>query len=574
MIILLTASLAASQNPTDPKKPAEPKDLRTDAVEFLRETVGEINNMRSLENRISFAAEMASLMWFSDAKEGRAMYQGLTGDLRQLLIKYDFELNNLAAPSIGEDEDYPPVGLFVEVSSQAQLKRKFQKALQMRQQITLSLAEHEPDMALAFYYDSVAALTSAEFLSRGEEEDSFFLLQLMNQIAESNAAKAAQLASKSLSKGVTYQHIELLKKIYAKDAEQGVEFASAVVGRLKTAKSDGAEAWVLSSLILFGEETAGKIGKGDDRKPVLTNQEIRDLVEILAQNVLSTGSENEIGNGTSYVELIEKYSPSRAAQIRAKNLKKNRAIGGSGDIDAIASPTAESLNSEAERREKTINERLEAEKKVLEDVKNLDSTSLSDEARSKVVTESRKIIRQTPGKDRKVTGLSLLAAQVAKAGDKELADEIMKEAESFVNSQPKNYQDYLLTWMLIAGYAEVDTAKAFPMLTDTILRLNGTIAAFVKSAEFIDVQGEIIGDGEVQVGQFGGSMLRNLIRDLKIAEPTLRSLAKADFAKTKAVTNNFDRPEARVIAKMMVLRTILSEKENAKDTPGSKSELQ
>lgn len=143
----------------------------------------------------------------------------------------------------------------------------------------------------------------------------------------------------------------------------------------------------------------------------------------------------------------------------------------------------------------------------------------------------------------------------------------MKEAETFVGSQPKNYQDYMLVWMLISGYAEVNTDKAFPMLTDTIVRLNDTIAAFIKAAEFVDAQGEIMDDGEVQVGQFGGAMLRGLTKELKIAEPTLRSLAKADFAKTKAATNTFDRAEVRILAKMLVIRTILGKEKGSPDDP-------
>ena len=52
--------------------------------------------------------------------------------------------------------------------------------------------------------------------------------------------------------------------------------------------------------------------------------------------------------------------------------------------------------------------------------------------------------------------------------------------------------------MLAGGYAEVNPDKAFPLLESTILRANDTISAFVKVAEFIDVNEEIIADGEVQ----------------------------------------------------------------------------
>ncbi len=129
-----------------------------------------------------------------------------------------------------------------------------------------------------------------------------------------------------------------------------------------------------------------------------------------------------------------------------------------------------------------------------------------------------------------------------------------------VDPNPKNYQDYLLSWMLASGYAEADPDKAFPLLESTILRANDTINAFVKVAEFIDVQEEMIDDGEVQVGMFGGSMIRELTGELGMASGTIRSLVKADFVKTKNLTNTFERGEVRVLARMMVLRAVLDKR--------------
>ena len=165
-------------------------------------------------------------------------------------------------------------------------------------------------------------------------------------------------------------------------------------------------------------------------------------------------------------------------------------------------------------------EREDAEKQVFEDVMKIGSKQLPKEERDKVIAEARRIISQTPGRDQKVTAISMLAAQVAQAGDKELAAAIMTDAASLVNPSPKNYQDFLLTWMLASGYAAADPDKAFPLLDDTIGRANETIAAFVKAGEFFDVAEEMIQDGEVQVGAFGGGMVRGLTGELGMADST------------------------------------------------------
>ena len=584
LILLLSVSFVSAQNPSDPKpdakKAEEVEKLKKEAVSFLRETMAEVNSMRSLENRLSFGAEMASLMWFHDEKEARAMYLGVTSDFRQLLVEYDMQLNQIAMTETSGDDEPVSRGLFDDLSNKANIERKLQKALEMRKQIAMSLAEHEPDLAMSFYSDSLTALTNPQMRKNSVEQDVYFELQLMNQVAESNAAKAAQYAIKSLDKGVNMQHIELLKKIYKKDADKAIEFASAMVSRIKSDKSDAESVYMISTFVRFGEETAPKPPKSDGKKPVMTTSDMRDLVEIMAKAALAVDDDNEM-NGEGYMELFEKYTPTRASQIKAKFRSKRvgansassaAAYGANSAANAMAAAVSTAAvagppSPEAERKAKELEDKVAAETKVMEDVASLGTKPLPKDERAKIITQARKIISKTPGKDKKIASLSMLAAQVAKAGDKELAAEIMKDAEGLVTSQPKNYQDFMLSWMLISGYAEVDPEKAFPMLSDTILRLNDTIAAFIKAAEFIDVRGEMIDDGEVQVGQFGGGLLRGLTSELKIAQPTLRSLAKADFNRTKAATNAFDRPEVRVLAKMLVLRTILSPKETSQEDP-------
>jgi hypothetical protein len=239
----------------------------------------------------------------------------------------------------------------------------------------------------------------------------------------------------------------------------------------------------------------------------------------------------------------------------------NTAANASYDDDMVY--TSNSMSNSA--RNSAGDERAKANEKVLQDVMSLGEKKLPKEEREKIVTQARKIIAETPGRDKKIMVLSALAGQVAAGGDKELAAEIMKDAASFVNTNPRNYQDFLFNWMLAGGYAAADPEKAFPLLEDTISRANDTIAAFVKVAEFIDISGEMIDDGEVQVGAFGGSMIGGLTGELGMADSTVKLLVQADFEKTCALANRFDRPEVRMLAKMIVLRAVLDEKKSTEN---------
>ncbi len=569
LLLLISATIITAQTTPETSKAEEKEKLRKDAVEFLRETVTDINNMRSLENRISFGAEIASLMWFNDEKEARQMYQGVDADFRRLLLEFDAQMNDASAK---DNDDDPTTD---ETVDKARLTRKFQTALEIRRQISLSLAEHEPDMAMSFYYDSVAAITNPDFRKSTAEPDTGFEIQLMTMVAVTNAAKAAQFGAKSLDKGVTFQHIELLKKIYAKDADKGAEFAAAIVSHIKSNKLEGTEDSVVNALIEFGEETSKK-GKLGGKKPVMEMSDYRALAEILAVAALGAEAAPDMGSGSA--DIIEKYAPSRSAQIRAKFRTKGPTSGpaaiGTPTTDAVEVPNnavttpspvvvPDSVNTAADRKAKALEERANAEMKMIEEVQTLTSKSVQKEDRAKIIAKARKLIARTPDKNKRLESFCLLAAQVAKSGDKETAADIMKDAEALVNPQPKNYLEFLRSWTLITAYAETDPQRAYPILTDTIMRLNDTITGFVRAAEFLDTNGEMIDDGEIQVGQFGGSMIQGLTGELNIAEPTLQNLAKADFPKLKAVTNSFDRPEVRVLAKMLVLRAILGEKKKA-----------
>lgn len=562
-----SAQLVAGQAlPAKKAATDDPAAVKKEAVAFLRETMADVNNLRTLENRISFSAELAGLMWFHDEKEARSLYVTAFGNFRELLLQYDYRMNEYG---VGEEEEdihsYRRGPMFGEITEKAKLMRRFQVAMQVRQQIAMSLAEHDADLAFGFYTDSLAAISNPAFRKQLEGGNKYFEAQLMTQIAQSNPGKAAEFGAKSVRDGVSYYHIDLLRKIHEKDAEKGAEMASAMLGQIKGGKHGANDFWVTSGFLnLASESFEGSKGEGGKR-PMLDRDGLRELAEAFAQAILSNDSEH--GGGLQYVDVIAKYAPSRASQIRAKfraasgraGVAVNTAANAVAPTEIASNSAANSAGMRSERERLERESREKAEKEIEEGIKKLGNGQVSKDEREKIVAQARRILLQTPGTDKKIIGLSGLATQVAKAGDKELAAEIMKDAKGLVNPSPKTYQDFLLTWMLATGYAEAEPEKAFPLLEETIMRANDTIAAFIRVGEFIDVAGEMIDEGEVQVGAFGGQMVRGLTSELGMAETTLRTLARADFKKTKDLTSRFDRSEVRILAKMMILRAVLGE---------------
>jgi hypothetical protein len=576
--IVILAAVATAQTDSEKKAAEEKENLQKEAVAFLRETLSDVNGMRSLENRISFSSELAGLMWFHDEREARAMYGGLIADFRDLLMRYDAQMNALGVTP--EDATgRTGIGSFMlEPTDKSRVLLRFTTAMGVRQGIAMSIAEHDAELAFSFYNESLSALSNPEFRKQAENADPYFESRLIAQIAEKDPAKAAQFASRSLAKGFSHYHLELLKKLYTKDPDKGAEFASAILSKVKDGKADkGSDLYLISGLLRYGEETYEASRKPKGKRAIYTTAELREIAEVMAQKILSL-KDSELSGTESYVDIIQKYAPGRGAQIRARYKRGNPDYSPSyygsnsasnvmtirGEMSAMGYSNSNSNTSEYQQQVREREEREKAEQKLQEDIQGLATKQLPKEERERIIAQARKILMQTPGRDKKVVGLSMLATQVAKMGDKELAAEIMRDAARLVNPEPKNYQDFMLTWMLASGYANSDPEKAFPLLEETIGRANDTLAAFIKVGEFIDVAEQMIQDGEVQVGPFGGQMVRGLTSELGIADATIQVLAKADFTKTKNLTNRFDRPEIRVLAKMMVLRAVLNPKDPSK----------
>ena len=68
-VLLSFATAAFSQSAAAPKPTEAELKLTKDAIQLLRETSQQVGNLRLVENRVSFNAELAGLMWFYDEKE-------------------------------------------------------------------------------------------------------------------------------------------------------------------------------------------------------------------------------------------------------------------------------------------------------------------------------------------------------------------------------------------------------------------------------------------------------------------------------------------------------------------------
>ncbi|MGI8544974.1 MAG: hypothetical protein ACR2MD_16055 [Aridibacter sp.] len=451
---------------------------------------------------------------------------------------------------------------------------KLFEALSIRRQIALSIAEHDPELAFAFVKDTSKVISAEDFKNGPWGSDSDLEEQIVTIMPVKNADKAIQIGKEKLKDGFSIALFELAKKIHAEDASKGEEFVDDVVSKIKTDKSK-IESYMLVSVLNFGIEQIEEFKKNPNKKPVFSEKDLQEIAEVLAQNILV---EEEIGDYQmeSYLTSIKPFAPSRAAQIQAKyQSSKNKTEIDSMEIAAnklansvYASNTNANMGEEnLTPQQKALAEKRKKQEGLIKELGNLQVLKLPAEERKKFIEKARQIVLTMNDPNQKIMALNLLAVQVKQLGDLELASDLISQANSLVNPQPVNYMDYLQTWMLAAGYAELDVEKAFPILENTVYRLNDTISAFVKVGEFIDVSGSMVQNGEVQLGMFGGRLSKDLMGTLNNYEKILFNLAEKDFDRTRDLANKFERPEVQIMAKMLILRSILEKKIEKKEEP-------
>lgn len=554
MLVLIVLSLfviPAFAQKTDAEKKEE---LRAQAVEFLKETSNEIGILRTAENRISFNAELAALMWLHDEKQARAMFGIVITDFRQMLVGLDGQLN---VQDFNEQDNYRGSPFSRANGTKAKLLQKLRKAMSVRQQIASAIAENDAVLAYEFFDETARVISNPKLREQYLAQDAYFEARLLQQIAEQDPDKLLAFARKTLQKGVNYSTLGLLQKIYAKNDKEGAAFGEEIFAKIKQDRNNESSNFVsqLNQILSIGSSNQPEAGK----TPLFSQQVLREAADLLGQELLKREDLGESGE-YGYLENIEKYAPGRAAQIRQKfKLQNTKTAGtGSGSGGAIA----DSPDSPFPPRPKAPSVAGAGDDEDLPGGLEIpDGKKLSDEEKQKLVNQARQQIAKIDDPLAKITMISLFASQLAALGEKDTALQFMREAESYGTQYPKNYLDYIQNWMLASGYAQIEPNKAFPILEDSIYRINETIGAAIKIGEFVDVNGDFIEEGEVQVGVFGGGLTRELLNGLGQTNNTIGQLAKADFTRTKNLASRFERNEIRILARMLILRAVFSDEQ-------------
>ncbi len=182
-------------------------------------------------------------------------------------------------------------------------------------------------------------------------------------------------------------------------------------------------------------------------------------------------------------------------------------------------------------------------------------------------TDAAKIVvARIKSKERRARALAELAVAFALKGDKKAATQLLEEARGLVDRQPDNEREIEALLEVARGYALVEPAKTFEMIDPLIDQANDMLAAAALLEKF-GQGGGVFRKGEMilwhGLGELGGTYARYV--------KALSELARVDFDRTRATADRFNRDEARLMARMVVARSVLSDR---LDPPGAHGGVQ
>lgn len=572
---LLIVVPATGQTPVASKQETASKEQKPDdaqtkltaqALELLDAVLKDAEQLRLPQNRVYVSLMSAELLWNHDEQTARVLLKNAMADFRAIL-------------AVSDDGKMP------------QAYRQRMERSQLREKILFALARHDARLARAFLAETRSDAPPNPELQ--VENEGALEVRLAMVIAANDPAQALEMAQKSLAKGFTYALPELVSKIHEKDPDAAAQLTGDILTKLKTANlitNPEAASVALRIFQLATEPQKSKAKSGtQDAKPLLTEQSLRELAEIIASAALNVPTDKTVGSldVSSIMKQLDKYAPSRTAQLRRMSSQE-----GGDEIEEqepwqqyqqlMESGTPETLMEAADKAEPGLRDAYyrQAALKLVSDGKSdrarqvitdhikdpnqrqqmlaeIDKQSLTAAATRGEIDETRKLLSRAGTNEERITILAQLAMAVSQKGDKKVALQLLEEARNLSTGRAR-YSRQLVAQLLIArGYASVDVTQSFAILEPSIDQLNELVAAAILLGEFFGEE-EVVRDDELLVQPV--SQVVEMFQQLFGKDLSL--LATSNFTRTRDAAEKFQRFEVRLMARLLVAQSVLSQKDD------------
>jgi hypothetical protein len=581
LALLSLTSSALAQTPDDEstlnaqekqEKAIEMKrELERKTLLMLDEVITSAQTLKLPENRALVLSSAADLIWARDEKRARSLFKEA--------------LNNLSALGVS----------FNEKMSDEQ-RREYALFTQQRKEILLLAARHDADLALELLRSSRLALPNnqPDAASLINNEDQQLEQSLAIQVVNNDPKRAFQMAEDNLSKGLSFELLNFLNRLNDKDTELAARFADDIINKLRSEnlETNPQAAFVATTLLQTNMTQGGAAFLSINSVPIgktrfkLSERQLHDLLEMVTSPSLTSGATLQYLLPLSFVmPEIKKQYPERAqilySRIREATRRldpeqrmyfENQELIQTGSVEALLEAAAKSSekmrdmlyeqaawkaiqSGDSDRARQIVNDNVKDSATRDRLLESFESYSLWNSIEKEKMDEAREKIARLKSKELRASILTQLAMSAALKKDRKLALQFLSDALPLVNLKPRNDNQLNTLLQVIRVYAIVEPAKAFEMIESLVDQANELLAAASMLNGFLMPAGTFRkGELVLQPGYFTVSQR---FGDLG---KQLGALAFLNFERTKAAADKFQRNETRIMARLFILQSVLSER--------------
>lgn len=373
----------------------------------------------------------------------------------------------------------------------------------LRQKLLDEVAQRDTALAREF-------LQSTREFAQPEDEGRL-QLRLAERIAASDPRQALKIARSSLSGGVTTELTGLLSALRRQDAEAAAGLALELLAKLRTENlTDNVEAATVA-FELLRMSAAPPAAAPRAESPLLNGEGVSELTSLIASAALHSagGNEEMLLMLPSVMPEIEKYAPALAPRLRRKIAQVNRTFDKEQGGDDAHTPEQNETAEAVDARPRTSAER--------------------------------------------ASGLIGRAAESEGKGERREALELLGEARGLLGVRARDSAELGAQLLLAQAYAPLNPQASLEILGQLVEQLNNLADAAVAVDGFL-TEDRLSREGELLLQPLSESF-RGMLED----EGTgLSLLARVEFDKTVIIVDRLQRPEVRILARLFVVRSVLS----------------
>jgi len=549
--VLLFSFSARSQEPVPVRGLDESAvALRKKAIDLLQSVAGQVDSLRSAENRARIGSNVAELLWNHDEKRSRSLFAAVGEDIKAGFNEADSDL-----------------------SAHNHTMMVFGK---LRSDTVGRIARHDPDLGLEFLRATWPA-SDEQLPDQMKEGERSLELRLASQIAAKNPQLALKLGHESLAKGFSADLLSVLSQLQPKDREASLSFYKAIVEKLKSAnlaRDPAATAIALNLARWF-------------QPPEADEQVYRELIGILLASALANGCADvpsgytpricfEVG---SVFSQIEKYYAQGAAPLRrwAQNAPSHsdrpmspqvREVIESGTVDEILALAGKHPGVDREvywaammkaqasgdvARARQIASGYPEEQQRSPMLAQIDREQMWRSGNAEKLAAFQQELNSLRSNEQRIQALLYMASLIG-GNDRKAALGLLNQAGQTIDSTKPGKTQLRGQIALAMLYCSLKSDRGFAIMESLMPRLNELVTA---AAALDDYENNYLRDGEWNMTGEGvvGGLLTGLAQNAGY-------FAAFDFDRSVTLARQFDRPELRLMAELKLAQSVLANQPN------------